>query len=36
MNINPTKKTPIGVARDSQKLEDKIRQRAYELYAERL
>jgi Protein of unknown function (DUF2934) len=36
MNINPTKKIPIGVACDSQELEKKIRQRAYELYAERL
>jgi hypothetical protein len=36
MNINPTKKIPIGIARDSQELEEKIRQRAYELYAERL
>jgi len=35
MNINPTKKAPTGVVSDSQELEEKIRQRAYELYLAR-
>jgi hypothetical protein len=35
MNINPTKKKPTAV-NESQELKDKIRQRAYQLYEERL
>jgi hypothetical protein len=35
MNINPAKKTPTA-AKESQELKDKVRQRAYELYEERL
>ena len=35
MNINPTKKKPTAV-NESEELKDKIRQRAYQLYEERL
>lgn len=35
MNIDPTNKSPMGISIDSRELEDKIRQRAYELYLER-
>ena len=35
MHIHPTKKTPTA-ANESQKLKEKIRRRAYQLYEERL
>jgi Protein of unknown function (DUF2934) len=35
MNITPTKKTSTPVASDSQELQEKVRQRAYELYEAR-